>query len=115
MQQHPWLGPSKTLAGTGGDPDQVFISGHSAGGYLTSMVGLDKAYLGKHGIGADRIAGLIPFSGHTITHFTPREERWISKKSGGGRRICTDLSPSQGSPAYLDHYERPGTRNVGQA
>ena len=44
------------------------------------MVGLDKSYLGQHLIDADRIAGLIPFSGHTITHFTPREERGISKK-----------------------------------
>ena len=70
----------KNVGRYGGDPDQIFVSGHSAGGYLTSMVGLDKAYLGKHGIDADRIAGLIPFSGHTITHFTPREERGISKK-----------------------------------
>jgi len=64
----------------GGDPRLIFVSGHSAGGYLTSMVGLDKSYLAKHGINADKIAGLIPFSGHTITHFTPREERGISKK-----------------------------------
>jgi acetyl esterase/lipase len=64
----------------GGDPGLIFVSGHSAGGYLTSMVGLDKAYLAKHGIDADRLLGLIPFSGHTITHFTPREERGISKK-----------------------------------
>jgi hypothetical protein len=41
------------------------------------MIGLDKSYLAKHDIDADRIAGLIPFSGHTITHFTPREERGI--------------------------------------
>ncbi|MBT3638112.1 MAG: alpha/beta hydrolase [Opitutae bacterium] len=64
----------------GGDPGLIFVSGHSAGGYLTSMIGLDKAYLAEHGIDADRLAGLIPFSGHTITHFTPREERGISKK-----------------------------------
>ena len=59
----------------GGDPDKIFISGHSAGGYLASMVGLDKSYLAAHGIDANRIAGLIPFSGHTITHFTIRRER----------------------------------------
>jgi len=58
----------------GGDPDKIFISGHSAGGYLASMVGLDKSYLAAHGIDANRIAGLIPFSGHTITHFTIRKE-----------------------------------------
>lgn len=58
----------------GGDPDKVFISGHSAGGYLALMVGMDKRWLGAEGVDADRIAGLIPFSGHTITHFTVRHE-----------------------------------------
>ncbi|UCF35355.1 MAG: alpha/beta hydrolase [Acidobacteriota bacterium] len=61
----------------GGDPARIFVSGHSAGGYLTSMLGLDKGYLAEHGIDADQIAGLIPFSGHTITHFTVRTERGI--------------------------------------
>jgi dienelactone hydrolase len=61
-----------------GDPDLIVISGHSAGGYLTSMVGLDKSYLQEHDIDANRIASLVPFSGHTITHMTVREERGIS-------------------------------------
>jgi acetyl esterase/lipase len=67
----------KNINRYGGNPDRIFVSGHSAGGYLTSMVGLDKDYLAKHDIDANRIAGLIPFSGHTITHFTPRQERGI--------------------------------------
>lgn len=70
----------KNIGKFGGDPSMIYVSGHSAGGYLTSMVGLDKSYLAKYGIDADRLAGLIPFSGHTITHFTPREESGISKK-----------------------------------
>jgi acetyl esterase/lipase len=61
----------------GGDPDLIFVAGHSAGGYLTSMIGLDKRWLEKYGIEANRIAGLIPFSGHTITHFTVRAEQGI--------------------------------------
>lgn len=61
----------------GGTKDKIFISGHSAGGYLASMIGLDKGYLQKHNVDADDIAGLIPFSGHAITHFTQREERGI--------------------------------------
>lgn len=65
------------IAEYGGDPQRIFVSGHSAGGYLSSMVGLDKRWLGRHGIDANRIAGLIPFSGHTITHFTIRAERDI--------------------------------------
>jgi acetyl esterase/lipase len=63
----------------GGDPKRIFVTGHSAGGYLTSMIGLDKRWLAACGIDADSIAGLIPLSGHTITHMTVREERGIPK------------------------------------
>lgn len=48
--------------------------------YLASMIGLDKRWLSVHGIDADRIAGLVPLSGQTITHFTIREERNIPRK-----------------------------------
>ncbi len=73
----------------GGDSSLIFISGHSAGGYLTSMVGLDKKWLAPYSIDANRIAGLIPFSGHTITHMTVREERGIE----GTQPIVDDLAP----------------------
>jgi acetyl esterase/lipase len=61
----------------GGDPQQVFVSGHSAGGFLTAMVGLDGSYLGKHGITPSQLAGLIPVSGQMVTHSTIREERHV--------------------------------------
>jgi acetyl esterase/lipase len=77
------------ISAFGGDSSLVFVSGHSAGGYLTSMVGLDKSWLHQFGIDADRIAGLIPFSGHTITHFTIREERGIP----GTRPVVDSLAP----------------------
>ncbi len=57
----------------GGDPSKVFVSGHSAGGYLTSMIGLDKKWLGKYNIDADSIAALLPYSGQVITHFAQRK------------------------------------------
>ncbi len=63
-----------------GSPDQIVVSGHSAGGYLTSMVGMDKQWLDAHRIDANRIAALVPYSGHTITHFTVRDERGIPGK-----------------------------------
>ena len=77
------------IAGFGGDPDLIFVSGHSAGGYLTSMVGLDQRWLQKHDIDANHIAGLIPLSGHTITHFTVREERGIEDT----RPVVDELAP----------------------
>jgi len=70
----------KNIESYGGSASRIFVSGHSAGGYLTSMIGLDKKWLAAHKIDADKIAGLIPFSGHTITHFTVRAERGIDGK-----------------------------------
>lgn len=67
----------KNITNYSGNPNTIFITGHSAGGYLASMVGLDKSYLEKYNIDANDIAGLIPFSGHTITHFTIRKEMGI--------------------------------------
>jgi len=61
----------------GGSEQLIFLSGHSAGGYLASMVTLNKAYLEKYNIDANRVAALIPFSGQAITHFTVRQERGI--------------------------------------
>jgi acetyl esterase/lipase len=61
----------------GGSSKLIFISGHSAGGYLGMMITLDKQYLHKYGIDANEIAGLIPFSGQAITHFTIRKEEGI--------------------------------------
>ncbi len=67
----------KNIESFGGDPAKIFVSGSSAGGYLTAMVGLDKRWLSAHGIDADRIAGLIPLARQMLTHFTVREERGI--------------------------------------
>ena len=63
----------------GGNPDKIYISGHSAGGYLTLMLGLDKKWLGHYDIDANKIAGMFPFSGQTVTHSTIRRERKVSE------------------------------------
>ena len=67
------------IAEHGGDPQKIFIGGHSAGGYLTFMIGLDARYLRRHGMETTAIAGLIPVSGQTMTHYTVREERGLDK------------------------------------
>ena len=65
------------IASYGGSPGQIFLSGHSAGGYLDMMITLDKSWLAKYGIDANHIAECIPFSGQCITHFTIRQEQGI--------------------------------------
>ncbi|MDD2600001.1 MAG: alpha/beta hydrolase [Kiritimatiellae bacterium] len=59
----------KNIANYGGDPEKIFISGHSAGGYLAAMVGMDPRWLAKHEIDHKKLAGIIPVSGQMTTHF----------------------------------------------
>jgi len=67
----------KNIDKYGGDPKKIVVSGHSAGGYLACIIGLDKHYLAAYGIDANSIQKLVPFSGQMITHFIIRKERGI--------------------------------------
>ena len=64
----------REVASRGGDTTRIFVAGHSAGGYLTDMVVLDKHWLEAYGVDADRIAGAFPYSAQKITHFNVRKE-----------------------------------------
>jgi acetyl esterase/lipase len=92
----------KNISKYGGNPKKIVVSGHSAGGYLTSMIGLDKHYLAAYGIDANSIFKLVPFSGQMITHFTIRQERGIKDT----QPIVDDMAPlfhvrADAPPLYL--------------
>jgi len=57
------------IAQYGGDSNKVFVSGHSAGGYLSAMIGMDARWLKPHGFSNLRLAGIAPISGQVTTHF----------------------------------------------
>lgn len=61
----------------GGVKEQIYVSGHSAGGYLALMVALAKEYTQQYGFDADKIAKYYPVSGQTVTHYTIRKERGL--------------------------------------
>lgn len=63
----------KEVASRGGDPDKIFVAGHSAGGYLIDMIVLDKHWLEAYGIDADKIAGAFPYSAQKMTHYNVRK------------------------------------------
>lgn len=59
----------------GGDPKKVFVAGHSAGGYLTDMIGMDPRWLAAQGVSNKQLAGLIPVSAQVTTHFHVKKLR----------------------------------------
>lgn len=46
----------------GGDPFDVYVSGHSAGAYLAALMALDPSYLADHKLTTDAVRGWIPIS-----------------------------------------------------
>ena len=77
------------IAEHGGDPGRVYLSGHSAGGYLAAMVGLDPNYLDAFGHAPDELAGLLPISGQMVTHSTIRAEAGIPED----RPVIDEFAP----------------------
>jgi acetyl esterase/lipase len=63
----------RNIAGFGGNPERIFISGHSAGAYLGDLVVMDRTHLQAHGIDANRVAGHLSLSAQKVTHFVIRE------------------------------------------
>jgi acetyl esterase/lipase len=52
------------IARFGGDPDKLFLKGHSAGAHIAAMLSIDARWLGKVGLDPRRdIAGLIGIAG----------------------------------------------------
>ena len=50
-------------AAHGGDPDRLFVMGHSAGGHLAALINCDPTYLAAHGLSPSDMAGVILLDG----------------------------------------------------
>lgn len=63
-----------------GAKQNIFVGGHSAGGYIACLLAMDTRYLANAGVKTANISGFIPMSGQTMTHFTVAGERGISSE-----------------------------------
>lgn len=52
-----------TIATYGGDPDQLYLMGHSAGAYIATMLALDEQFLDAEGMSPTDLAGVIGLAG----------------------------------------------------
>lgn len=53
----------ENIGSYGGDPNKLFVSGHSAGAHLAALVTLDTKYLEAESVPFSNIRGAIPISG----------------------------------------------------
>ena len=84
----------KNIEKHGGDPKKVYVTGHSAGGYLTAMIALDKKYLNTFGVEPNQIAGYFPVSGQMTTHF-----RILAERKERGENVA-DIVVDEYAPVY---------------
>ena len=80
------------IAGYGGDPSQIYVSGHSAGGHLAALITLQRDRLAVAGLPADVIKGCFPVSGVFDVTETPPDRREAF--------LRTDDDASEASPMY---------------
>jgi len=52
----------KNIDDYGGDPNNIYLSGHSSGAYLATILKINAKHLAAHGINAATIQGAIPIS-----------------------------------------------------
>lgn len=63
----------KNIAEYGGDPRNLYVSGHSAGAYLAALLALDPQHLQPHDMALSDIRGAIPISPFLYVEETARD------------------------------------------
>jgi acetyl esterase/lipase len=53
----------KNIQKYGGNPENIFLCGHSSGAHLASLLALDEKYLSKHDVSKANITGVISLAG----------------------------------------------------
>ena len=51
------------VADFGGDPDRLYLMGHSAGAHIAAMLNLEESYLAAEGVPMNSIRGMIALAG----------------------------------------------------
>jgi acetyl esterase/lipase len=84
----------------GGDPDNIFVMGHSAGAHLAALVSTNDRFLKKHGLSPNDIVGTIGVSGAYRI-----QKGFYPRVFAGGSDVRKDASPynhvSGSTPPFL--------------
>jgi acetyl esterase/lipase len=94
------------IAKYGGDPRRLYLSGHSAGGHLATLLAADESYLQFHGMKATDIQGVIGISG--VYHVPAGVMRFSLGGSGPRAVRYEQMFPLRGDSPQPFKYQLPG-------
>jgi acetyl esterase/lipase len=81
----------KNIARYGGDPDRLFIGGHSAGGHLAALLATDEQYLKAEGLSRKNVRGVLAVSG---VYRIPDKLEFLWTNDGGlGAKVELKTNP----------------------
>jgi acetyl esterase/lipase len=104
------------IAGHGGDPARLFLSGHSAGAYIAAMLACDPAHLGEARTDPAWIAGIIGIAGPY--DFLPLYDPALIDIFGGDRVMATQpikYARNKTRPILLAHGTADRTVGAGNS
>ena len=85
------------IADYGGDPERIYVSGHSAGGHLAALITLQRERLADFGLPPGVIKGCFPVSGVFDVTETPPERREAFLKSDDDARESSPMYNTEGN------------------
>ena len=85
------------IADYGGDPERIYVGGHSAGGHLAAMISLQRDRLADFGLQPDIIKGCFPVSGVFDVTETPPERREAFLRSDDDARNASPVYSTGGN------------------
>ena len=90
----------------GGDPQRLYLAGHSAGGHLAALLATDQTYLRASGMKTRDIKGVIAISG--VYHIPPGEQRFAIGGSGPRAANFEQMFPFRGDSPPSFRNQLPG-------
>jgi acetyl esterase/lipase len=96
----------------GGDPDRIFVAGHSSGGYLAMLLATDPQYLAAFGLGPEKIRGVVPISGFFyIERLAPERPASVWGEDAAAWRLASPASQAlENTPPTLLLYAQHDNR-----
>lgn len=73
------------IAKHGGDPERIYLMGHSAGAYNAVMLALDEQWLGREGLDASAINGVVGLAGPY--DFLPLDGEGVERAFGDAPKL----------------------------